>query len=289
MGINLYEIKLILQLRGQGYIPDRARVIEIGAQQLSNKLLRSRPFLTALSRAFGIATDPDLPEPSAPTQVAGVVEPLPSDAPLAAVLWKHLGLSYASIDIDGSPGSIPLDLNHDDVPGEHRMAYDVVTNFGTTEHVANQLNAFKIIHDLTQVGGVMIHNLPSQGYFNHGLVNYSPKFFWMLARSNDYEWLHFDFTHSSNYAGLPANVIESVNAFRQDIATRSQGYRFADASLIVALRRKSHADYVPPVDVPDSSMTRHEFSAAAVPEGFHFSTLTPMCWDPKIISLVFQP
>ena len=100
------------------------------------------------------------------------------------------GSGYAAIDIDASPGSIPLDLNFDDVPAEFKASFALVTNFGTTEHVANQLNAFKTIHDLAEVGGVMIHTVPAQGYMNHGLVNYNPKFFWMLARSNGYKWLY---------------------------------------------------------------------------------------------------
>jgi hypothetical protein len=32
-------------------------------------------------------------------------------------------------------------------------------NFGTTEHVANQLNAFKLIHDLAAKGCIMVHTL----------------------------------------------------------------------------------------------------------------------------------
>jgi hypothetical protein len=50
--------------------------------------------------------------------------------------------------IDGSLGSIPLDLNFDSIQTRHKGKYSLVTNFGTTEHVANQLNAFKIIRRL---------------------------------------------------------------------------------------------------------------------------------------------
>ena len=84
-------------------------------------------------------------------------------APLAREFWTWLGLSYASIDIDGSPGSIPLDLNYDEVPAAFVGQYDVVTNFGTTEHVANQLQSFKIIHDLATPGALMLHVLPASG------------------------------------------------------------------------------------------------------------------------------
>jgi hypothetical protein len=62
-----------------------------------------------------------------------------------------------------------LDLDFDGIPTEHKGKYSLVTNFGTTEHVANQLNAFKIIDELTALNGVMVHELPAQGWFNHGL------------------------------------------------------------------------------------------------------------------------
>jgi hypothetical protein len=77
-----------------------------------------------------------------------------------------------------------LDLNFDGngIPTEHKGKYSLVTNFGTTEHVTNQLNAFKVIHDLTMPNGVMIHEVPAQGMFNHGLVNYNPKFFWVVEQ-----------------------------------------------------------------------------------------------------------
>lgn len=45
--------------------------------------------------------------------------------------WLWLGFDYSSIEIDGSPGSIPLDLNYDNVPAGAQGEYEV-TSFGTT-------------------------------------------------------------------------------------------------------------------------------------------------------------
>ena len=39
----------------------------------------------------------------------------------------------------------------------------MVTNFGTTEHIANQLQSFKIIHDLAAPGALMLHVVPAGG------------------------------------------------------------------------------------------------------------------------------
>src|SRR5580692_573975 len=190
MGLSVATIELLIRLRQDGSMPTSGAVIEIGAQQLSNAFLRARDRLELLGQLCGATTKLDLPVPEA--KPIGV-EPLSESAPLARQFWEWLGFQYASIDIDGSPNSIPLDLNYDTLPDWAQKKFDVVTNFGTTEHIANQLNAFRVIHDLTAPGGIMIHVVPAQGMFNHGLINYNLKFFWMLSRSNGYGWLDMDF------------------------------------------------------------------------------------------------
>jgi hypothetical protein len=45
-------------------------------------------------------------------------------------------------------------LNHEPTPQKFVGDFDLVVNFGTTEHLLNQYNAFKVIHDATKVGGV---------------------------------------------------------------------------------------------------------------------------------------
>ena len=78
------------------------------------------------------------------------------------------------VDYDAQFETLLLDLNYDDVPAAHRNRYDLTTNCGTTEHVVNQMNSFRIIHDMTKPGGFMLHDLPWSGMYNHGLFNYKP-------------------------------------------------------------------------------------------------------------------
>ena len=174
MGLCTADLDLIHRLKNEGYFSGNANnIVEIGAQQIGNDVLRVPRFIEKLGLTFGVTTPFDLAKPIQSQVLLHGAEQLSPEAPLARDLWNWLGFEYASIDIDGSPGSIPLDLNYDSIPDEHVGKYQLVTNFGTTEHVANQLNAFKIIHDLTAVGGVMMHHLPAQGMINHGLVNYN--------------------------------------------------------------------------------------------------------------------
>jgi hypothetical protein len=152
------------------------------------------------------------------------------------IFGAGLALTTRQIDIDGSEGSIPLDLNYDAAPQEVKGKYDFVTNFGTTEHVANQLNAFEIIHDLTSPGSLMVHALPAQGMLNHGLINYNFKFFWMLARSNDYKIVHADFLHSQEFYGLPDYMIDFLRAASLRAETAWESARVADAFIVIAMQ-----------------------------------------------------
>ena len=255
MGLAADTIELMIRLRQGDFIATPGAVIEIGAQQLSNEFLRARDRMEFLGRLFGVTTKLDLPVPQAVEIVDGGVEPLPETAPMARQFWEWLGFQYASIDIDGSPDSIPLDLNYDVLPDRARKKFDVVTNFGTTEHIANQFNAFKVIHDLTAPGGIMIHAVPAQGLVNHGLLKYNPKWFWMLARSNEYRWLDFDYWSYGHIRDLPANVVEAIVPHRPDIAERKARYKVVDGGLRATFQKVRDIEFVPPLDVNTGTKT----------------------------------
>ena len=65
----------------------------------------------------------------------------------------------------------------------------MVTNYGTTEHINNgQYEVFQNIHNLTKVGGVMIHAIPLVGYWkNHCNYHYTSDFSKVLAEINGYD------------------------------------------------------------------------------------------------------
>ena len=192
MALDAEIIELLGQLKRQGYLDGTLSIAEVGAQQLANSFLDARDEIAATGKLFGAESPCPLPGPR-PTSIAhGDLEHLAEDAPYARPFWSWLGFDYAAIDIDGSPGSIALDLNFDRVPSEAAGKYALVTNFGTTEHVANQLNAFNVIHDLVAPKGLMVHRLPMQGMLNHGVINYNPKFFWILAHANAYRMIYMN-------------------------------------------------------------------------------------------------
>jgi hypothetical protein len=254
VGIGVDIVKLFTSLRKGGYLPTPSRVIEIGAQQLANSIIEARSSVDTLGLLFGAKGTAPLGSPMQTHTLLGGLESLSPQAPAARELYEWLGFRYSAIDIDGSQGSIPLDLNYDDVPAQERGKYQLVTNFGTTEHVANQLNAFKIIHELTSQAGIMIHSLPAQGFFNHGLVNYNPKFFWYLARSNGYQLIHQNMSFGAQY-GLPQNMIDSTAPFTPDIGLRASDYQASDCGILFILQKQFDTPFVAPLDVPTGSTT----------------------------------
>ena len=56
-----------------------------------------------------------------------------------------------------------MDLNIHFVPADLQSKFDLVTNYGTTEHVLNQMLAMRSIHDLVKPGGLIHHDLPWAG------------------------------------------------------------------------------------------------------------------------------
>jgi hypothetical protein len=112
-----------------------------------------------------------------------------ANKPQCAELFALVGWHYEAIDMTPE-ASIKADLNDYHVASESCGTFDIVANFGTTEHVFNQVSCFRAIHEATKRGGVMVHFLPFQGYLYHCLYRYDPKFFLLLAEANGYKVIH---------------------------------------------------------------------------------------------------
>lgn len=245
MGLNEHFLHLMISLKKDGKLSGR-RVVELGAQQLANAFLQDRNSIIHLASLHGVNADR---LPNLPNSGAGIE---PGKEPYSRSYYEALGYEYAAIDIDGSPNSIPIDLNYDNVPPELLARFDLVTNFGTTEHVSNQLNVFKVIHDLAAPGAVMLHEVPAQGLINHGFFNYNPKFFQKLAENNAYDTLFLDYRWTEIRPGLPDDV-RSVIERHVSLSGRPL-CGISEAVLFVAQRKTSNGPFVPPLDVPTGSL-----------------------------------
>jgi len=188
MSFTPLMMKLTAVLRDQ--LPEGATVVELGNQTFDPTLRGSSTadedrvlplvlsYLERSSRPFDRAA------------IERLMAMSPEDAkPHTSTYYKALGFaSYDAIDVNSTYGSLVMDLNLD-LGTEYGFTktYDLVTNNGTGEHLFNQYQVFKNMHDLTRVGGLQLVVLPFYNWMNHGFYNFNPILFADLAAANDYE------------------------------------------------------------------------------------------------------
>ncbi len=216
MGIGAHAIRLTRILAEAGAFPPGARVMELGSQDFAPDLASAH---ASIAREFGFSGVEDIK--------------LPRD------LYRRMGCSvYECIDLDGHHNARTFDLN-EDLRTKYKFdaTFNVVTNHGTTEHLFNQLQAFRNIHDMTAVEGVMLHALPFQGYQNHGLFNYQPSMFLDLAVANDYEML-----------GVFLSVNDDLFDYDEEFLQRNAVLSVEDVLVMAALRKRKDEGFKPPYD-----------------------------------------
>ncbi|MDB5306304.1 MAG: hypothetical protein JWO38_506 [Gemmataceae bacterium] len=153
-------------------------------------------------------------------------------------------VEYVSFDVVSAVHADVFDLNVHGLAREHHNTFDLVVNFGTTEHLMNQFNAFKVMHEACKPGGFMFHQVPATGYINHGYFNYNALMFQELAEANGYEVADLWFYGPQ---GEPGNVLETAARFPGVLDPRKlgndvEGFRRAGVpqGLINVLFRKRH-------------------------------------------------
>lgn len=175
MGIASGLLRQYAEWGGRGWLKTGGAIFDLGAQQLADGI--KPEFINQFVTTFG--------------GKAYAEEEMPKADDYAGHVIERAGFRYASIDIQPLPFSIILDLNRSELPADHVGRYDLVTNHGTSEHILNQWNVFKVAHDAAKPGALMYHAVPMACDFEHGVVSYNPKFFWALAEANGYEVLNF--------------------------------------------------------------------------------------------------
>lgn len=127
-------------------------------------------------------------------QVSGVV------ASSAEAFYTSLGCGrYESIDANGL-GTFTHDLNQplpyviDGTAHVRKWAerFDLVTDFGTGEHIFDQAQVWRTVHSLTKPAGYIAFDRPSQGYGKHCFYLTTECLFRDLAAANDYTVLRLE-------------------------------------------------------------------------------------------------
>ena len=107
--------------------------------------------------------------------------------------------SYHCTDLNGLDGAILVDLRSETAAEQIKEAtgiesFDIVTNFGMSEHIPVQRTFYKCVHNLTSVGSIMVHWTPRARMFHeHGMVgsifHAEDNFFDKLIIANNYRAL----------------------------------------------------------------------------------------------------
>jgi len=106
-----------------------------------------------------------------------------------ALFYSLFGLKvYASVDTYDDRATFRQDLNSAPRAPEK---FDLLVDFGTSEHVFNIGNAFVYTHNTLRPGGVCLKVLPTFGDNCHGFYNIHPTVYFDIARVNDYDILDF--------------------------------------------------------------------------------------------------
>lgn len=103
------------------------------------------------------------------------------NCPPYKVWFEQEGYRHVSVDINGANGALAKDLRQPLGLG----VFDLVTNFGTTEHVSIQEPVWRNICEACRLLFVSVTPIPFR-YPNHGLWYPTPAFYSELARLNGF-------------------------------------------------------------------------------------------------------
>jgi len=175
----------------------------------------------------------------------------------ASEFFRACGFKYRAFDIFDGDSVTLFDLNIQTAPPELAGTIDLVTNYGTTEHLINQNLAMRTMHELASVGGVMHHDLPMGGYHSHGYFSYNPMFFQHLARANEIEVLFEGFSCDKSLQPVPENMAER--------GWSTDGW--FNSSLEVVLRKTSEKRFRMPLETGTSMGLNADVWGGGAPYG----------------------
>lgn len=263
-----------IYLQRKGFLtPQLNKVLDIGPQ---NVLLVKEEQIREFIERQGGST---MPGPQLDKEIQRLVyfsTPRPEErTTLFSEITDLTNIEYNSVDVCPGLKTRILDLNFDTVPGDMIDHYDVVFNFGTTEHIFNQWNCFEFVHDALKVGGIAYHQLPASGYLDHGYYCYTPLFFREMAQANGYMVEHMAVTPAGE-SRIDVIGIESMggDSLLSNTAPLGQDNRVPQLNIHVILRKTKHAPFRASLEIAtahsqvnSTMLERYQNGGGAMPAG----------------------
>lgn len=188
MGIGISAAQTLLELQHSGHLSEVSSICDMGATEIHMTKTDLKKLFAQTKKNQSKSID-EIPN----------IDNWPSKTPRtsAKYLYELLGKVhlYKSIDLNGLYNSIKHDLNHPFTDEEYINKFDLVTDFGSCEHVFNVAEAYKTMHKLTKVNGLMIvfQNL----YNGNGYFTFDEGFFRGIAAANSYDIINCSYIISS--------------------------------------------------------------------------------------------
>lgn len=181
----------------------------------------------------------------------------------AGELLEAVNMPYDAVDIADGYKTTIVDLNTTALPPPMVGAYDSVVNFGTSEHILNQMSVFAAVHAATKTGGMIMHSVPSVGYVDHGYFTYTSRFFFDLAGYNQYEvvdmWYEGGVVHENVFASarqyqtyFPALTKRLDMIGKEERETRLDGIAVPMIALCIVYRKVKDVGFMGTVETSTS-------------------------------------
>lgn len=231
MGIGIAAAQILLELKNLGKFKDLKSVAEIGSQEIHLKkkdledlYLQSGLDPSNLSKYDNIDNWPKQPRAS------------------SKKFYEDLGFSdYSSIDINNEHGAIPLDLN-DELKDEKLFnKFDVVTDFGSCEHVFNVSECYKTIHKILKVNGlIIITQAVSRG---NGYFLYDRSFLDGIVAANNYDILYSSYIVTTGTKTASMSDKQFHIPLSKDLVDTLNLESFKKLGICMVLRKKKNEDF----------------------------------------------
>lgn len=250
MAISETHYLLLRELRDKGVLPQGGRILEIGMANFYGDM--------DILEMYGDSTSPGngfqqgvlwtlRNKQQAGEQLSG------EDAfQLARIIYDiaFAPKEIVSIDLDpDATDSIKADLNAfifdqwRDAKGGRPDTdqFNVAINHGTAEHIFNIANVFRVMHDATVVGGLMIHESPFTGWVDHGFYCLQPTLFWDVAAANGYEMVMVATEHLASKTAMKIESREQIHEMKR------RGQLADNLMLFVVMRKGADAPFKIPM------------------------------------------
>jgi hypothetical protein len=106
------------------------------------------------------------------------------DGTSAKDYFTALGVKHVSVDFNGARGAVVADLGKPAECEAWQGSFDIVTDFGTTEHVHDLYWARRNAHAFAAMDGILLFQNPIIGHWpGHGLHYFTLEFYQRLAEA----------------------------------------------------------------------------------------------------------